>query len=199
MNPLNKIIVSLTIALTFFSSTLLHAEENKVQLHISGPDNAKIVIQEFLDYECLYCSRGSDVMKELVKNYPNDIKLIIRNFPMPFHASANKAAQAISAVYLQSPALAEKFHYDLMKQQSQFVSQGEKLLYTLAHKIGVNVAKMKIDMNGSAVSDIMQQDATIAKYNGFNATPSFLIGDTKVQGAYDYEHFKNIVEQKLKK
>ena len=60
-----------------------------------GPANAPIVIVEFSDYQCPYCTQWHDTTyKPLMAAYPGKIRLVYRNYPLPFHQNALMAAEA---------------------------------------------------------------------------------------------------------
>ncbi|HEX9244408.1 MAG TPA: thioredoxin domain-containing protein, partial [Anaeromyxobacter sp.] len=59
-----------------------------------GPDAAPITIVEFSDFECPYCVRAEPTVKQLLEAYPGKIKLVFRDFPLPMHPHAPKAAEA---------------------------------------------------------------------------------------------------------
>ena len=60
-----------------------------------GPANAPIVIVEFSDYQCPYCTQWHDTTyKPLLAAYPGKIRLVYRNYPLPFHQNAFAAAEA---------------------------------------------------------------------------------------------------------
>lgn len=59
-----------------------------------GPSSAKITIVEFSDFECPFCGRAEPTTKQILSTYPNDVKLVFKNYPLGFHANAQKAAEA---------------------------------------------------------------------------------------------------------
>src|SRR5262249_53017256 len=59
-----------------------------------GPDGAKVTIVEFSDFQCPYCARGRKVVDEVLKSYPKDVRVVFRDFPLPMHDNAQKAAEA---------------------------------------------------------------------------------------------------------
>src|SRR5690606_25887207 len=59
-----------------------------------GPDNAKVVIQEFSDFQCPFCSRVNPTVEQILNEYPKDVQVVWRNMPLPFHADAPLAAEA---------------------------------------------------------------------------------------------------------
>ncbi len=136
-------------------------------------------------------------MQELIKNYPNKIRLVLRNMPLPSHQNALAAAKAFRAVCLQSSDLADQYQQELFENQDQLASQGDAFIEQAAAKIGVDVPKMKIDMNGAVVAKSIAQDQKLAKLLKFTGTPSFLIGPEKIVGARPYEDFKKVIERRL--
>ena len=60
----------------------------------SGPAKAPVTIVAFTDFQCSYCRRGHETMKEIEKAYPGKIRLIQRQFPLDFHKRARAAAEA---------------------------------------------------------------------------------------------------------
>ena len=59
-----------------------------------GPKDAPITIVEFSDFECPFCSKGEEVIQQVLAKYPGKIRLVYRDFPLPFHSHAQKAAEA---------------------------------------------------------------------------------------------------------
>jgi len=63
---------------------------------IRGNKDAKIAIVEFSDVECFYCKQYHDTMKQILAEYPNDVKWVYRHLPIPsLHPNAPKDAEAI--------------------------------------------------------------------------------------------------------
>ena len=62
--------------------------------YIKGSKDAKIKIIEYTDFECPYCNRAFPTIEALLTKYGNNISLEYRSFPLPFHSSAQKAAEA---------------------------------------------------------------------------------------------------------
>ena len=59
---------------------------------ISGNPNAKVTLVEFSDFQCPYCREAHRVIAELQKKYPNDLRVVYRDFPLPQHPQARPAA-----------------------------------------------------------------------------------------------------------
>ncbi len=67
--------------------------------HTLGKPNAKITFMVFDDTECTFCKELHKTLKILQKKYPNDLKIVFRNFPITsIHEFAYKEAKALECV-----------------------------------------------------------------------------------------------------
>jgi protein-disulfide isomerase len=62
--------------------------------YIKGNKDSKIKVMEYTDFECPFCNRAFPTIEALLAKYGNNISLEYRSFPLPFHADAQKAAEA---------------------------------------------------------------------------------------------------------
>jgi len=72
------------------------AKETDVKNMIAiGPENAKVTIVEFSDFECPFCVRAYPTVKQILSEYKNDVKLYYKQFPLNnIHPNAQKTAEA---------------------------------------------------------------------------------------------------------
>lgn len=157
-----------------------------------GPANAKVTVIEFSDYQCPYCKRGYDTMKELEKAYPNDVKFVFMNLPLPFHAQAKPAAMAALAAGKQGKFW--EYHDALFENQANL---GEKLYVELAEKLGLNIETFKKDMGSEEIKNQVESEMKIASANGIQGTPGYFVNGVAVKGAYPASHFKTIIDRWL--
>ncbi len=64
---------------------------------ILGKKNAPVTIVEFSDFQCPFCARFYPVIKDVLAAYPDKVRVIIKNFPLPFHPNARPAAKLAMA------------------------------------------------------------------------------------------------------
>ena len=167
------------------------------ECQVEGKKSAQIVIQQFTDFECSYCAKGAHTMRQLAKEFPDKIKVVYRNLPLPFHKHSALAARATTAVCLYKPHLLNAFHNGIFENQDRFVNEGEKFILELADKIGYDSRKLLDDMDRPSVMEQIKNDRELAEQHKFKGTPSFIIGDEDVVGAYPIEHFRDIINRKL--
>src|SRR5690606_4343248 len=57
-----------------------------------GPADAPVTIVAFLDYECPFCARSFKALELLQRAFPSDVRLVVRDLPLPSHPNARRAA-----------------------------------------------------------------------------------------------------------
>lgn len=194
MSKISSKLISL-LAITL-SGGLIYAESKAApeSCFIAGPANAKVTIQEFVDFECGYCAKASKTAKELVKAYPSQVKLVLKN--MVVHDSAMGAARAFEAACMQKPELANQLQSQIFENRLR----GEDDILAAAKKIGLDIDRLKTDMKSEKVAAILAEEERQAReVHKFTGTPSFVVGDEKIQGAVPLEELKAAVDRQLNK
>jgi protein-disulfide isomerase len=150
-----------------------------------GAANALVTIVESSDFQCPFCSKGANVMKEVLRAYPNDVKLVFKHNPLAFHKEALPAAKAAMAAHLQG-----KFweYHDLLFGRKMFDPAS---LEGFAKELGLDVERWRQDMNSAAVADLIRHDQASVTSLGARGTPAFFINGKLLSGAQPLEAFKN--------
>lgn len=161
---------------------------------VKGPKNAKVTIVEFSDFQCPYCARGRITIEQVLKAYPNEVKVVFKNLPLPFHKNAMGAAKAALAAAKQGKFW--EMHDELFKNQRNL---SQDFYIKTAQKLGLNVEKFKKDMNSPEIKKQIDEDMALARKHGIRGTPGFFVGGVAVKGAYPFEHFKKIIDRWLEK
>jgi len=164
---------------------------------ILGDRGAPISIVEFSDFQCPFCSRGYETVEALRQKYGKKIVFMFRHMPLSFHPLAMPAAKYFEAIALQAPKKAYQFHDAIFKNQQQFVAEGEKFLETNAKKLGVNMTKLKKDIESETVKKRIASDMAEAQKLGLTGTPGFVAAGVRVAGAYPADHFSQIIDRRL--
>ena len=53
-----------------------------------GPAKARITLVEFSDFQCPYCAAAVSKLDAVLKMYPNDVRLVFKQFPLDTHPQA---------------------------------------------------------------------------------------------------------------
>jgi len=162
-----------------------------------GTKDGPLVLVEYSDFECPYCSRGYATMKQFMSKYKGKVKFIYKNLPLSFHKHAMLSAQYFEAIKLQSMDKAFKFHDAVFKNQRS-LKNGEKFLKKEAKKAGADMKKLAADLNSDKVKAKIKKDMAEAGKFKIQGTPGFVLNGVPIRGAYPISHFEMIVEE-LKK
>ena len=82
-----------------------------------GPKDAKVTIVEFSDFQCPYCTRAANAVKQIKEKYGDKVRFVFRQFPLNFHKKAFKASEAALAANEQGKFWA--YHDTLFENQSK--------------------------------------------------------------------------------
>jgi len=162
-----------------------------------GNPKAKVVIQQFSDFQCPFCTRVEPTVKQIEEKYGDKVKIVWRNYPLPFHANAMPAAEASAEVFAQGGA--DKFwkYHGILFQNQQALTRADLEKY--AEQVGgINMAKFKtaLDTNKHKASVQADMDA-VEKAGARIGTPSFFINGKLLQGAQPFDAFKTEIDKAL--
>ncbi|MBU1178666.1 DsbA family protein [Patescibacteria group bacterium] len=161
---------------------------------VKGSKDAKVQIVEFSDYECPYCQKNSETIKKIAEKYGDQVAIVFRDFPLDFHANAQKAAEAAECAGEQN--MYWEYHDQLFaNQESLDVASLKK--YAKEIKLKTSVFDKCLD-SGQQAEEIKKdvQDGVEIEVTG---TPATFINGRKIGGAYPYEAFEKIIEEELAK
>ena len=107
--------------------------------HIRGNFDAPVTIVEFSDFECPFCSRFHDTMKQVMEKYPNKVRWVYKHFPLDsIHAEARPAAEASECASEQGKFW--EYADELVARQS---SLGDSTYSAIARDIGLNIGQFE--------------------------------------------------------
>lgn len=131
-------------------------------------------------------------MEKVLEMYPNDVKLVFKNLPLPMHPEAGPSARAALAAGKQGKFW--EMHDAFFQNQAKL---NENFYVEKAKSLGLNVDKFKADMASNEIAEMVKNDAAIAQQNDISGTPGFFVNGVAVKGAYPPEHFKKIIDRWL--
>lgn len=159
---------------------------------VLGKADAPITVIAFSDFQCPFCTRGADTMKDVKKEYGDKVKIVFKNLPLPFHPEAKPAGVAALAAHKQGKFW--EMHDKLFENQSQL---GAETYARLAKEIGLDVKKFESDIKDAALEKQVEEDAALASKLGVRGTPGFFVNGVQVRGARPLPYFKQIIDRWL--
>ncbi|MGE3611734.1 MAG: DsbA family protein [Bacteriovoracaceae bacterium] len=161
-----------------------------------GAADAKVTIVEFSDFQCPFCAKGADIIGQIKKKYGNKVKVAFKNFPLPFHNHAEKAAVAGLCVNEQSTELFWKMHDEMFAHQDSLDPEGLK---NLAKKIGAKVDLFEKCLAENKTLAQVQADMAHGRDMKVKSTPTFFINGQLINGAQPIEVFTEVIDEELSK
>ncbi len=156
-----------------------------------GAANPILTIVEFSDLQCPYCAQVTPILDSLLRMYPNDVKLVFKNFPLSFHEHAKEAAAAAIAAGKQG-----KF-YEFKSQLAPNYRNLNDSAYTVAAKaIGLDMVLFKKDkVLTPEIEKILQGDMALGAQLGVEGTPTLFVNGHLAQDR-SYEYFSGLISKK---
>jgi protein-disulfide isomerase len=151
---------------------------------ITGPADAKKTVVEFYDYNCPYCRASLPAVEKFYQEHKNDTRFAFIEMPLPIHGhNAVVAARASLAARLQ-PDKYVALHFALMGSESP---ADEQAVYDAAAKAGLNVEKLKADMEKPEIAAALDASKKLAERAGIDGTPTFIVNGEIHPGMVDDE------------
>lgn len=163
--------------------TLLDRDPNAPVL---GNPDGDVTVVEFFDYNCPYCKRAMSEVDALLAEDGN-VRLVMREWPILSEGSAF-AARAALAARKQGKYL--EMHNAMMGMRGKVEAD---TVLRVAGKIGLDIEKLKADMQSPEIEEHIATSMRLAEALGFNGTPSFVIGDQLIPGFVEKAQLAEVV------
>jgi protein-disulfide isomerase len=157
----------------------------------SGP---RVTVVAFSEFQCPFCARVTPTLEQLLRSYGDDVRLVFKHRPLPFHDRALPAALAAEAAREQGKFW--EMHDKLFANQRAL---GAAELEGYATELGLDVARWKAAMAGAATRARVNADAALADQLAVNGTPSFFINGRPLVGAQPPARFKALIDEELRR
>ncbi len=157
-----------------------------------GPDSAVVTIVEFADFQCQYCSRAQESIDKVLSTYGDKVRLVYRDFPLPFHDKAVKAAEAGHCAHAQGKFW--KMHDHLLANQGKLAVDELK---KAARTVGLDGAAFDACLDSGQFSAAVQANIKAGSAAGVKSTPHFFINGRQIEGAQPFSAFKTVIDRLL--
>lgn len=152
---------------------------------IKGPEDARITIVEYADFQCPYCSIASVNLKEIQEKYPEDVRIVYRHFPLvSIHDKALLATQAAEAAGLQDYDAFWSMHdllYETQAAWSSFtIEEFSSWLVEQAETLGLDPEQFELDLFSETIVAKAEATWVEGKELGIPGTPYI-----KINSLYD--------------
>jgi protein-disulfide isomerase len=150
---------------------------------VAGNPKGDVTIVEFFDYRCPYCKQVEPALEALLKE-DRQLRIVYKELPILGKDSVYATRAALAA---RKQAKYDKFHAAMMAAKGQI---DEKIILQVAASTGLDVERLKSDMNASEIDDVIKRNYDLAQALDIHGTPAFVIGGELVPGAIDIATMK---------
>ena len=159
-----------------------------------GPADALVTIVEFSDFQCPFCSRVGPTLKQIHDTYKNDVRVVFKHQPLPFHQQAPLASEYALAAGEQGKFW--EMHDKLFGSQSDLSPDALK---RYASELGLDQGKIDAFIESGKGKKMIQEDQALAQKVGATGTPAFFINGVKLSGAQPFASFQKVIDEQLTK
>jgi protein-disulfide isomerase len=159
-----------------------------------GPEKAKLTIVEFSDFQCPYCSKVVPDVKEVTRQFPNDVKFVFKQFPLDSHSEAEMGAEAALAAQAQG-----KFWemHDLM--YAGFPNLDRKIVEGYARQLKLDMARFDSEMSSHKYKARVLAEEQEGEAAGVEGTPTFFFNGKKYNGNFEVALVSPLIRKELAK
>lgn len=161
----------------------------------TGPEDAKVTIVEFGDFQCQPCKNLSDSLSAVLRSFPDDVRLVWKDMP---NESAHPVA-TLAAVAAQCANRQGKFweYHDALFERQTYLSEDE--LLSAAGDVGLDVDAFSKCYDNRDTLEVVRRDFEEGQALGILATPTVYVGDNAASGALTVEQLTAAVRAALMK
>ena len=164
---------------------------------VLGDKNAPVTIIEFSDFQCPYCERFyTQTLSQIKTKYidTGKVKFVFRDYPLPFHSNAEKAAEAAECADEQGKFW--EMHNKIFSEQPSLSLENLK---KWASDIGLDMKEFNDCLDSGKMAEEVKKDLTDGSKVGVTGTPGFFVNGYPLVGAQPFAAFEQLVESELKK
>jgi len=165
---------------TAIPKAMADSKERAEEVHVRGPANAAVTLEEFGDFQCPPCGMLAGPLQQIERDYGSHLRVVFRNFPFTTHVHAHEAAYAAEAAGLQGRFW--EMHDLLYREQAVWAKTKDvqPVFDSYAGMIGLNLERFKKDAGGEQVKAKVESDRKRGEELGVKNTPTIFINNQSV-------------------
>ncbi len=188
---------------------------------VRGKATAPVTIVEFGDFQCPFCARAEETLRQVTARYGDKVRLVWKHNPLPFHTRAAPAAELAIEARAQKGDKAFWAAHDLLfhrecqgdptatdesacqaKGASWIVNQRhleDADLLAYAKVLGLDATRVSAALAGSKHAGELEADQELGEDVSASGTPHFFINGRRLVGAQPLEKFTAIIDEEMAK
>ena len=165
---------------------------------ITNPADPQATLVLFTDYQCPYCAMMDTLIQQAKNDYGDQVRILVRNYPLPKHQNAETSARAVEAAAeqgkLSEMAAAVFEHQQDWKNQEDV----EDLFVSYAGDLGLDTEQFRADYNSDAIKERVARDLQDSQDLDLPGTPTLVLdGQVLMLDSMDYSAIQEQLDQAL--
>lgn len=168
----------------------------RIELAADGPSRgeaaAPVTIVMFSDFECPFCGRAAATIRKIENEYAGKVRVVYRDFPLPSHRGAPRAAEAAYCA-------GDQGKYWEMNERlfSKGGAVGESDIRRFATELQLDPQQFAGCLDSGAHTQTWKAAYAEGLAVGVQSTPTFFINGRLMAGAAPYESFARVIDEEL--
>ena len=128
-----------------------------------------------------------------MEKYPNDVKLVIKHFPLSSHQFAKPAAKAALAAHKQ-----DKFWEFHAKLFENYRTLSDQKIEEIATELELDMEKFAADLKSPEISALIERDIRNGSAIGVRGTPTIFLNGNRVKNR-SMQAFQQMIDAEISK
>jgi protein-disulfide isomerase len=160
---------------------------------VVGPADAPVTVIEFADYQCPYCRQVEPTLKRIREEFKDKVKYSYRDFPLPMHPNARKAAEAARCAGAQGQFW--PYHDRLFSGAPDDLALPG--LKSMARQLKLDGDKFDKCLDAAEQGATVEKDFAVGKNLGITGTPTIYVNGYTLSGAASFETLRQLVQTQV--
>jgi protein-disulfide isomerase len=157
-----------------------------------GPENAKVTIVEFSDFQCPFCTRAASVVQQIREKYGDKVRFVFRQYPLPMHGDAHLAAQAALVAHQQGKFW--EFH-DLLFANQRALTRPSLIEY--AKQANLDLSLLDKALDDQTLKAAVDADVKLGEEVNVNGTPTVFVNGKRVANPTEFAPVAQLIDAAL--
>lgn len=153
--------------------------------HLNAVTEGAPTVTLFTDIQCPYCAIADPTYARVAAELEGTMNVTVKHFPLPMHANAVPAAQAVQAAELQGAHQQMSNHLFNQQDEWKSITEADTLISTFAgyaEQLGLDREQFETDLMDGDQLALIQQEYAEGREAGVSGTPQFVVGGAVVEG-----------------
>jgi protein-disulfide isomerase len=159
-----------------------------------GASDSKVVITEYSDFDCFYCKEQENVIREVIEEYKDKVRLIWKDFPDIKKSSPSYQASIAGRCAFEQGKFWE--YHDMLFENSKY---DNNLFLELASKANLRIKIFEDCLKDSRIVEYINNNILEAEALEINGVPFMYINDQEIMGEISKDELKKIIDEELEK